>query len=41
MEKETKKKQLFSSGELRIIALSLGVLSLGTAIAWIGFIFFR
>ncbi|MEK7605640.1 MAG: hypothetical protein AAB478_03915 [Patescibacteria group bacterium] len=34
------KKPLFSSTELRIIAISLSVLSLGLAIAYIGLILF-
>ncbi len=32
------KKQFFSNSEMRIIALSLSILSLGLAIAYIGFI---
>lgn len=34
------KKQFFSNTELRIIAISLSILSLGLAIAWIGFTLF-
>lgn len=34
------KKPLFSNSELKIITISLSVLSLGLAIAYIGFILF-
>ncbi len=33
-------KELFTSSELRIIAISLSVLSLGLALAWLGFALF-
>lgn len=37
---EENKKTLFSRSELRIIAISLSILSLGLAIAYLGFILF-
>ncbi|GIW62000.1 MAG: hypothetical protein KatS3mg089_0852 [Patescibacteria group bacterium] len=38
--KDAQRKQFFTSTELRIIALSLSILSLGLAIAYIGFMLF-
>ncbi|HVZ58624.1 MAG TPA: hypothetical protein VG935_02630 [Patescibacteria group bacterium] len=38
--KQLKSKKLFSNSDLRIIAFSLSILSLGLAIAYIGFVIF-
>ncbi len=38
--KDAKRKPFFTPTELKIIALSLSILSLGLAIAYIGFVLF-